>query len=85
VRPPPTASGEGLHPTSKVFGAAQPRRGESHDVPVGRIGHLLALKVLSESERRLQDRIDIQVLAKVATDEGSRTAEAMVRGPPGRA
>jgi len=29
----------------------------------------LALKVLSESERRLQDRIDIQELAKVATDE----------------
>ena len=49
------------------------------DVPVGRVGHLLALKVLSESERRLQDRIDIQELAKVATDEDWRTAEAMVR------
>jgi hypothetical protein len=49
------------------------------DVPVGRIGHLLALKVLSESERRLQDRIDIQELAKVATDEDWQTAEAMVR------
>ena len=44
------------------------------DVPVGRVGHLLALKVLSESERRLQDRIDIQELAKVATEEDWRTA-----------
>jgi hypothetical protein len=49
------------------------------DVPVGRVGHLLALKVLSESERRLQDRIDIQELAKVATDEDWHTAEVMVR------
>lgn len=49
------------------------------DVPVSRVGHLLALKVLSESEKRLQDRIDIQELAKVATDEDWRTAEAMVR------
>jgi hypothetical protein len=49
------------------------------DVPVSRVGHLLALKVLSESERRLQDRIDLQQLAKVATDEDWDTAESMVR------
>lgn len=49
------------------------------EVPVGRVGHLIALKVLSESERRLQDRIDIQELAKIATDEDWQTAEAMVR------
>ena len=49
------------------------------DVPVARVGHLLALKVLSESERRLQDRIDIQELGKVATAEDWQTAEAMVR------
>jgi hypothetical protein len=48
------------------------------DVPVGGVGHLLALKVLSESESRLQDRIDLRVLAKVATEEDWRTAEAMV-------
>ncbi|MBX3210185.1 MAG: nucleotidyl transferase AbiEii/AbiGii toxin family protein [Labilithrix sp.] len=48
-------------------------------VPVGTVGHLIALKVLSESEKRLQDRIDIQELAKVATSEDWRTAEAMVR------
>ena len=49
------------------------------DMPVGRIGHLLALKVLSESERRLQDRIDIQELAKIADAQDWRTAETMVR------
>jgi hypothetical protein len=49
------------------------------NVPVSGVGHLLALKVLSESERRLQDRIDIQQLATIATDEDWRTAEAMVR------
>lgn len=48
-------------------------------VPVGRVGHLLALKVLSESERRLQDRIDIQHLAEVATADDWRIADAMVR------
>jgi hypothetical protein len=49
------------------------------DVAVATVGHLLALKVLSESERRLQDRIDIQELAKVATAEDWATAQAMVR------
>jgi hypothetical protein len=49
------------------------------DVPVARVGHLLALKVLSESENRLQDRIDLKQLAKVATDNDWSTAESMVR------
>jgi hypothetical protein len=48
-------------------------------VPVARVGHLIALKVLSESEKRLQDRIDIQELAKVATDDDWKTADVMVR------
>ncbi len=48
-------------------------------LPVGSVGHLLALKVLSESEQRLQDRIDIQQLARVATVEDWRTAEEMVK------
>jgi hypothetical protein len=48
-------------------------------VPVARIGHLIALKVLSESEKRLQDRIDIQELAKVASEKDWKTADAMVR------
>jgi hypothetical protein len=49
------------------------------DIPVSPVGHLLALKVLSESEKRLQDRIDLQELAKVATEEDWSTADAMVR------
>lgn len=52
---------------------------EIDGVPVGTVGHLIALKVLSESEKRLQDRIDIQELAKVATNGDWHTAEAMVR------
>lgn len=48
-------------------------------VPVSRVGHLLALKVLSESEKRLQDRIDLRELANVANDEDWKTAESMVR------
>ena len=49
------------------------------EMPVARVGHLIALKVLSESDKRLQDRIDIQELAKVATAEDWKTADAMVR------
>jgi len=45
-------------------------------VPVGTIGHLLALKVLSESERRLQDRIDIRHLAAVASEGDWRANDA---------
>lgn len=52
---------------------------EIDDIPVGRVGHLLALKVLSESERRLQDRIDIQHLSAVATEADWLIAETMVR------
>lgn len=47
-------------------------------VPVSTIGHLIALKLLSESERRLQDRIDLQELSKVASASDWRVAEAMV-------
>lgn len=49
------------------------------EMRVARIGHLIALKVLSESDKRLQDRIDIQELAKVATEHDWQTADAMVR------
>lgn len=33
------------------------------------VPHLIAMKVLSESDRRLQDRIDLQNLIEVASDE----------------
>ena len=48
-------------------------------LPVARVGHLIALKVLSESDERLQDRIDLKVLAAVATQADWSTAEAAVR------
>lgn len=47
-------------------------------VPVARAGHLLALKVLSNSPRRPQDLADIQVLLKVADSaELARAREAV--------
>ena len=36
-------------------------------VPTATVPHLIAMKVLSESDRRLQDRIDLQNLIAVAT------------------
>jgi hypothetical protein len=37
-------------------------------LPVARLHHLLAMKVLSERDTRLQDRLDIQSLLAVASD-----------------
>ena len=48
-------------------------------LPVARVGHLLALKVLSEDEQRLQDRIDIGHLAAVANDADWALAERAAR------
>ncbi len=38
-------------------------------VPVARVGHLMAMKLLAEGERRPFDRADLLALAQVATDE----------------
>jgi len=38
-------------------------------LPVARVGHLIAMKLLSESDERLQDRIDLRALAAVASEE----------------
>lgn len=38
-------------------------------VPTATVPHLIAMKVLSESDRRLQDRIDLQNLIAVATQD----------------
>lgn len=38
-------------------------------VPTATVPYLLAMKVLSESDRRLQDRIDLQNLIAVATED----------------
>jgi predicted nucleotidyltransferase len=44
-------------------------------VPVARTGHLIALKLLSVDDRRLQDRLDLQGLSQVATDDDWAEAE----------
>ena len=43
-------------------------------MPVARVGHLIALKLLSRDEHRLQDQLDLQALLAVAT--GSDLDEA---------
>jgi hypothetical protein len=48
-------------------------------LPVASVGFLIALKVLSESDQRLQDRIDLKLLSGVATSEDWSNAEAAVR------
>jgi hypothetical protein len=48
-------------------------------LPVARVGHLIALKVLAESDSRLQDRLDLTALARVATVEDWALAETSVR------
>ena len=48
-------------------------------LPVAQTGHLLALKALSESDARLQDRIDLQSLGAVATDADWALAERSAR------
>jgi hypothetical protein len=39
------------------------------EIPIARLGHLIALKVLSERDDRLQDRIDLQNMLAVANEE----------------
>ncbi len=53
--------------------------GRTVRLPVARVGHLIALKVLAESDERLQDRLDLAALAKVATSEDWALAEVSVR------
>jgi len=62
-----------------VAGAEPIGYGRGRSLPVARTGHLIALKILSESEERLQDRLDLRALALVATDEDWSLAEASLR------
>ncbi len=48
-------------------------------LPVAGVGHLIALKLLSESDDRLQDRIDLSVLGRIATEADWSTAEVAAR------
>jgi hypothetical protein len=45
-------------------------------VPVAQIGHLIALKVLSQSDQRLQDTLDVQALMIEATPDDLDLASA---------
>jgi hypothetical protein len=50
-------------------------------VPVARVGHLIALKLLSRDDRRLQDQLDLQALLAVATEadlEDARKGVALI-------
>jgi hypothetical protein len=48
-------------------------------LPVASVGALIALKVLSESDARLQDRIDLQALSRTAKRADWVTAERTAR------
>jgi predicted nucleotidyltransferase len=51
-------------------------------VPVPRVGHLIALKLLSEGDERLQDRLDLRALVAVADHaelERAREAVGLIR------
>ena len=66
----------GIEP--EVVAAAQARRIRPDlELMVAQLGHLLALKILSERDDRLQDRIDIQNMLKVAK---SGDIELAIRG-----
>jgi len=47
-------------------------------LPVARVGHLLALKLLARAESRPQDEIDLHALLAVATAEDKALAEKAV-------
>ena len=51
---------------------------------VARIPHLIAMKVLSECEARMQDRSDLQALFKVASKIEQQRARELVKLIEGR-
>lgn len=46
--------------------------------PVASVGHLVAVKLLARSPRRLQDDLDLEALARVATEEDLREARTAI-------
>jgi predicted nucleotidyltransferase len=48
------------------------------EAPVASVGHLIAIKLLARSPRRLQDDLDLEALSRIATDEHLREAEAAI-------
>lgn len=64
----------------EVIGAAEPLEVlPGVRVPVARVGHLLALKVLSHSPRRPQDAVDVAALLRVADAAELARARAAAR------
>ncbi len=64
----------GIEP--EIVAAATPMRLlEISSLPVATVGHLIAMKVLSESKARLQDRIDLEKLLTLATTHDLNLAE----------
>lgn len=59
-----------------VAGARVLKLGTLGTVPVAGVGHLIAMKLLSESKTRLQDRIDLQALIAVASSSELDLAKA---------
>lgn len=51
---------------------------EGCQVPVASVGHLVAVKLLARSPRRLQDDLDLDALARVATEEDLREASSAI-------
>lgn len=63
-----------------IVAAATPMRLDPvGTVRVARIGHLIAMKCLAESERRLQDRVDLQALVELATADELKLAAIAIR------
>ncbi|MBB6442325.1 putative nucleotidyltransferase [Phycisphaera mikurensis] len=94
LRPPTPRDGqvdEGLVPMVDVLFASSGIEAECVDaatpvrvapglaVPTASVPHLIALKLLSESERRLQDRIDLLMLIRVATASDLETVQNLLR------
>ncbi len=49
-------------------------------VPIARVGHLVAMKLLAESDIRLQDRIDLRALRKViGADDAELARDACIK------
>ncbi len=62
----------GIEP--EIVAGATVLTGSTVPLPIASIGHLIAMKLLSDSPERLQDRLDLQYLLSRATPEDLRLA-----------
>ena len=61
-----------------VANASQLTLFEGCEAPVASVGHLIAVKLLARSARRLQDDLDLDALARVASEADLATARAAI-------